>query len=426
MERYFKILRSSVLIFALITGCISNQNSSLILRSDFHSKVAVHISELCINNGRYVGSDFEKQSAEYINKQFTEIGLQSRIENFKFESFEIEQSFLNIGNLSVNPTRLCFNPYKDSLIIKDDFVLIDTISDIDISNKYIIATEQINYFQIVLKNPKMIIYVDSLDYNKIKNQNLKAFELKINGGIKEYKSANVVANFKTSNTNDKVIILCAHYDSFLNSPGADDNASGVATILELARTLLLNSSLLNGFNITCIAFSGEEKGLLGSRHYLDTHSDQLKNCVLLINIEQAGGHGKINIEVLDSIKGIPEIKGKSQFPKYLQDKPFEGISSRWAIIEPQIFDLMSISNTPNWLVEVINESSIGINTKQTTNPGSDQFVFTQAGIVSTCIYTGGNEYHSNKDIPEQVNYSTIEQVGKLTLNIIKNTIKKEN
>lgn len=424
MKRYLKISKSLILgLLLLIFSCKNNSNTSLEILPDFNSKVHDHISELCKNNGRFIGSVSEKQAANYINQQFSEIGLQSEIENFEFESYEIEQSVLTIGNLTLKPVRLCFNPYKDSTLIQNNFVLTNRIIGTDLSDKFVITTEQIDYFQLVFKNPKMIIYVDSLDFQKIKNQDLNSFNLEIKGTIKKYNSANVVANLKTTKKDNKEIIICAHYDSYAESPGADDNASGVAAVIELARTTFKNLSKLNGYNIKFITFSGEEKGLLGSRHYLDTHSDELKNCILLINLDQIGGHGKINVEVLDSIRGIPDTKGESQFPKYLKDKPFEGISSRWTIIEPNIFGLMAISNTPNWLVKVIEESSVGINANQTTGSGSDQMVFTQAGIVSTCIFTGGNEYHSKKDIPEQVNLSTVEQVGKLTLNIVKNTIE---
>ena len=429
MKLGFKTLSNFILVlvlFLISIGCKHHENNKLVLPSDFKFKVSAHITELCKNNSRYTGSDFEKQAANYINKQFSEIGLHSQIENFDFESFEVNQSILNIGELSINPTRLCFNPYKDSLVVNADFVLIDTISDTDLSNKYVIATEKINYFQIVLMQPKMIIYVDSLDYQKIKNQELSTLNLKIKGEINEYKSANVVANIKSTNCNDKLIIICAHYDSYLNSPGADDNASGTAAIIELAKTLFNNSSILNDFNVKFIAFSGEEKGLLGSRNYLDTHSDELKNCVLLINLDQIGGQEKINILVSDGISGIPKIKGTNQFPGYLQGRPFEGVSSRWTIVDPQIFGLMAIANTPNWLIDVINESSIDYNINQTASSGSDEFVFTQAGIVSTCIFTGGNEYHSEKDIPEQVNLTTVERIGNLTLKIIENTIKRKN
>jgi len=51
-------------------------------------------------------------------------------------------------------------------------------------------------------------------------------------------------------------------------PGADDNASGVAVLLELAQ--LLGRELKPSRNLVFVAFDGEEWGLRGSRHYVET------------------------------------------------------------------------------------------------------------------------------------------------------------
>jgi len=59
---------------------------------------------------------------------------------------------------------------------------------------------------------------------------------------------------------------------------------------------------------------------------------------------------------------------------------------------------MNITFAPDWLVEVIDESSINLNINQTPGSGSDQLSFNQEGIVSTYIFTGGNEYHNKNDI----------------------------
>jgi hypothetical protein len=48
---------------------------------------------------------------------------------------------------------------------------------------------------------------------------------------------NIIATKKGEIQSDKIIIICAHYDSVVGSPGADDNASGIAGLLELARRL---------------------------------------------------------------------------------------------------------------------------------------------------------------------------------------------
>lgn len=67
---------------------------------------------------------------------------------------------------------------------------------------------------------------------------------------------------------DDVYVVGAHYDSVSNGPGADDNASGVAGVLEAARVLSQHQFYST---IIFIAFDQEEQGLIGSNAYVDHH-----------------------------------------------------------------------------------------------------------------------------------------------------------
>ncbi len=85
----------------------------------------------------------------------------------------------------------------------------------------------------------------------------------------DYATNNIVATLPGRTDPSHVVIVGAHYDSASNAPlvlapGADDNASGTAVVLELARVL---HSRQFDFTIKFIAFSGEERKLLGSQHY---------------------------------------------------------------------------------------------------------------------------------------------------------------
>ncbi len=66
---------------------------------------------------------------------------------------------------------------------------------------------------------------------------------------------------------DKEYIVGAHYDS-VDNPGADDNASGTALVLEAARVL---SPFPSDYTIRFVAFDREEQGLWGSEAYVDAH-----------------------------------------------------------------------------------------------------------------------------------------------------------
>ncbi len=95
----------------------------------------------------------------------------------------------------------------------------------------------------------------SADYIK---QELKKYNYSIEEQIyylegKPYR--NIIATKRGTSLSEKIFIICAHYDSVIGSPGADDNASGVAGLLELARLLSQDN-----FNKTLkfIAFTNEE------------------------------------------------------------------------------------------------------------------------------------------------------------------------
>ena len=94
---------------------------------------------------------------------------------------------------------------------------------------------------------------------------------------------------------DEYIIIGAHYDhiGIVNSAtedkianGANDNASGTATVLELARYFGLNGG--NKRSILFVLFSAEEKGLLGSAHLADKLKEQDLNLYTMLNFEMTG------------------------------------------------------------------------------------------------------------------------------------------
>lgn len=78
---------------------------------------------------------------------------------------------------------------------------------------------------------------------------------------------NVVGTLVGTVDPNREYIIGAHYDSVSN-PGADDNASGVALVLECARVL---SQYESDYTIRFVAFSMEERGLIGSEAYVSTH-----------------------------------------------------------------------------------------------------------------------------------------------------------
>jgi hypothetical protein len=105
-----------------------------------------------------------------------------------------------------------------------------------------------------------------------------------------------------ANLKNEYIIIGAHFDHLgMGGPGsssmagdtvgvhhgADDNASGVGMMLELAEKFALTKGS-HGRSIICIAFTGEEKGLLGSRYFVENPGIDLTRVNAMINLDMVG------------------------------------------------------------------------------------------------------------------------------------------
>jgi hypothetical protein len=91
-------------------------------------------------------------------------------------------------------------------------------------------------------------------------------------------------------------ILSAHYDHLGDGhPGADDNASGVAVMLELAKVLASGEKPQR--TLVFIAFSAEESGLLGSKHYVEHPAFPLDKLMGVVNLDTVGrlGDGRVSV-----------------------------------------------------------------------------------------------------------------------------------
>lgn len=134
--------------------------------------------------------------------------------------------------------------------------------------------------------------------------------------------SNIVAEIRAEKPlyNSEYIVIGAHYDhlGIKNNKiynGADDNASGSAMLLQLARLLSVNADKINR-NIILIWFDAEEIGLVGSDHfaYNPMFVDKLSDIKLMINLDMVGWYknGALEIANVAMLNGWKDIFESTQ------------------------------------------------------------------------------------------------------------------
>ena len=96
-------------------------------------------------------------------------------------------------------------------------------------------------------------------------------------------SQNILA--QTPGVTDDLFVLAAHYDSVPNTPGADYNASAVAALLEIAHVL---SQTSHKKSLIFSAFTLEEYGFIGAKHFIDLDIERKKRLSGMISLEMVG------------------------------------------------------------------------------------------------------------------------------------------
>jgi Zn-dependent M28 family amino/carboxypeptidase len=127
---------------------------------------------------------------------------------------------------------------------------------------------------------------------------------------KSYK--NIVAEKKGITSPNRVFILGAHYDTVPDSPGADDNASAIAVLLEVARNI---QAVPLDNTLRLIAFSLEEYDYVGSTHYVERLRKGEEEILGMISLEMVGFTGS-----------------RQDYPPYLNPKYYPNVGDFIAII----------------------------------------------------------------------------------------------
>ena len=211
---------------------------------------------------------------------------------------------------------------------------------------------------------------------------VKAF-ISVNASFDEKRpTRNVLAKITGSDKKlkDEYVVIGGHMDHLGIGPlgdvynGANDNASGTAVVMEIARVMKLNKANPKR-TVVFAAWAGEEQGLLGSRYYAD-HSPTIEKTIAYINMDMVG-HGSGNV-------------------------PFRG-----EYYGPRIWNVLK-EKLPEDILEYTKPSRGGPG-------GSDHTPFLQKGVPAFAIMTEGYhfKYHRPGDDIDLIKPEILKRVGDL-------------
>ena len=191
---------------------------------------------------------------------------------------------------------------------------------------------------------------------------------------KRFLSENVIGYIEGKKAN-KFLVVTGHYDHLGKMgqaifPGGNDNASGVAMMLSLAKHYKINKPK---YSIVFIFFSGEEAGLEGSKYFVQNPYFELNKVKFLLNIDIMGS----------ASKGITAVNG-SVHKKHF--KRLSRINKKYKLL-PQV-------------------------KKRGPTKNSDHYYFSQTGVPSFFIYSMGDiiNYHDINDTAENTNLGNFNKV----------------
>lgn len=361
--------------------------------------------------GRETGSWGQKLAAIYIQEQFQN----ARIDTFSFRHVQdggflcfdqdtlfhkqhffysgFDEKVVSVLNqndfeiIQINASGYYHERFKKSekiklYLIEDWDNFLDVFGHKFSSERYIVIPE----------NKQREIFVNRASLN---NEVFVTVSLDLVEHVELYKSENLVVPIYFNENNTETIVICAHYDHLGEElgqyyPGADDNASGVAVLVELAKLLDIycqDGAVVLGKNIQVVFFSGEEQGMLGSFHHVFVSPYFANNTRLCINMDMVGFVHSESTQIY-----AVDYTFNDEYADY-----FNQLTSTTIDIKQVRYQ------------EFLNDFN------------SDHQSFLSMDISSILFFTGLHPfYHTPMDTPEKLNYDAMSAlVNSIFLSVIK-------
>lgn len=222
----------------------------------------------------------------------------------------------------------------------------------------------------------------------------------VNGTGVTYNQQNIVATLPGTGSDRGAIIISAHYDSRTLdpgdggslAPGANDNATGVAILLELSR--LLSSRTWNQ-DIVFVAFAAEEQGRFGSTHFVADKMLDGWTIEAVLNNDIVGGHPGIPQSIRVFSPG-PDTSPPRQFARYID-------FTTGLYIPTFAVDLQDAIDRPDRY--------------------SDHMSFLNAGVTAVRLtesVENVDRQHNALDTSDQIDFNYLRQVAQLNLIVTAN------
>jgi hypothetical protein len=235
--------------------------------------------------------------------------------------------------------------------------------------------------------------------------------------INGYTGRNILGDIRGISEENNLIVNDAHYDSVANAPGADDNGSGIAGMLEVARIL---SEYPASKSIRFIGFDLEEAGLIGSVRYVEGGQLPSETIQSVINFEMIGYYSSapnsqtfpfgFNLLFPEAYNEVVADQNRGNFITHVANTDSETLA--------QAFTDAATSFVPE--LRVISLSVPGNGSIAPDLRRSDHAPFWDAGIAALMLTDGANfrnmSYHTPGDtISDKINFAFMTQVVKATV-----------
>lgn len=184
------------------------------------------------------------------------------------------------GKIVMIDTYLGYWRYRD-LIENGAIAFISFDGNINYADRDIDQRELRSY---ISKGEKLLgVNINAKDAVKMIEEGVKNIRIEVEQDEHEGRSQNVVLEMKGER--EEYIVFTAHYDSTSLSTGAYDNMSGCLGLLHMIEYFSKNP---HSYSLRFVFCGSEERGLLGSKAYCETHGEELDKCVLCINLDMIG------------------------------------------------------------------------------------------------------------------------------------------